>query len=63
MPRSRILQEMHETARALHTAGVLSETTLRDFDHVCLSPVHAHIYQSDPDSVPSQVVPYREKVG
>jgi putative transcriptional regulator len=41
MARSRILQEMHETARGLHAAGIFSDTTMRDFDKVCLSPVHA----------------------
>ena len=41
MAKSRILHEVHETARGLHAAGVLSDTTMRDFDKVCLSPVHA----------------------
>jgi putative transcriptional regulator len=41
MAKSRILQEVHETARGLHAAGVFSDTTMRDFDKVCLSPVHA----------------------
>ena len=40
MAQSRILQEMHETARGLHAAGVFLDTTMRDFDKVCLSPVH-----------------------
>ena len=40
MAQSRILQEVHETARGLHAAGVLSDVTMRDFDKVCLSPVH-----------------------
>jgi len=31
---------MHETARGLHAAGVFSDTTMREFDKVCLSPVH-----------------------
>jgi len=41
MAQSRILKEVHETARGLHAAGVLSDMTMRDFDKVCLSPVHA----------------------
>ncbi len=41
MAQSRILREVHETARGLHAAGVLSDMTMRDFDKVCLSPVHA----------------------
>ena len=41
MAKSRILEEVHETARGLHAAGVVSDTTMRDFDKVCLSPVHA----------------------
>ena len=41
MAKSRILHEVHETARGLHAAGVLSDMTMRDFDKVCLSPVHA----------------------
>jgi|SRR5712691_1233932 putative transcriptional regulator len=41
MAKSRILQEMHETARGLYAAGVYSEKTMRDFDKACLSPVHA----------------------
>jgi putative transcriptional regulator len=40
MAKSRILQEVHETARGLHAAGVLSDVTMREFDKVCLSPVH-----------------------
>lgn len=41
MAQSRILQEVHETARGLHTAGVFSDMTMRNFDAVCLRPVHA----------------------
>ena len=40
MAKSRILQEVHETARGLHAAGVMSDVTMREFDKVCLSPVH-----------------------
>ena len=41
MAQSRILREVHETARGLNRAGVFAETTMREFDKVCLSPVHA----------------------
>jgi putative transcriptional regulator len=41
MAKSRILQEVHETARGLHAAGVFSDVTMRDFDKACLSSVHA----------------------
>ena len=41
MARSRILQEVHETARGLHAAGVFADITMRNFDKACLSPVHA----------------------
>ena len=40
MAKSRILREVHENARRLHAAGVVSDITMRDFDKVCLSPVH-----------------------
>lgn len=36
---SRILKEMHETARGMHDAGTLNLTTMREFDALCLSPV------------------------
>ncbi|MBR9904928.1 MAG: DNA-binding transcriptional regulator [Gammaproteobacteria bacterium] len=34
-----ILDMVHETAQDLHTAGVMKETTLREFDALCLPPV------------------------
>lgn len=30
---------VHETAQDLHAAGVMKETTLREFDALCLPPV------------------------
>ncbi len=36
---SPILDAVHETARGLHDAGVMSETTMREFDALCLPPV------------------------
>ncbi|MEX1058259.1 MAG: DNA-binding transcriptional regulator [Natronospirillum sp.] len=34
-----ILDAVHETAQDLHAAGVMKETTLREFDALCLPPV------------------------
>lgn len=36
---SRILDEVHETARGLHRAGVFDAQTMREFDALCLPPV------------------------
>ena len=36
---SRILKEMHKTAKGLHDAGALDATTMREFDALCLPPV------------------------
>ena len=41
MTKSRILAEMHETARGLHRAGALEKQTLREFDALCLPPVRS----------------------
>ena len=38
---SGILEAVHESAKALHDAGVMSETTMKEFDALCLSPRHA----------------------
>src|SRR5215467_4500897 len=40
MTKSRILAEVHETAKGLHDAGVFDTVTMRQFDRLCLSPVH-----------------------
>ena len=37
-----ILDMVHETAQGLHTAGVMKETTLREFDALCLPPIKAY---------------------
>jgi len=34
-----ILDSVHETAQDLHVAGVMKDTTLREFDALCLPPV------------------------
>ena len=33
--KSRILDEMHETARGLHSAGVISKRRMGEFDALC----------------------------
>lgn len=37
-----ILDMVHETASALHQAGHLPETTLKEFDALCLPPVQEY---------------------
>lgn len=37
--KSFILEEMHETAKDLHAAGVMNQVTMREFDRLCLPPV------------------------
>jgi putative transcriptional regulator len=37
--KSPILAAVHETAKALHRAGVMDQVTLREFDRLCLPPV------------------------
>jgi putative transcriptional regulator len=34
-----ILEVVHDTAKDLHEAGAMKETTLREFDALCLPPV------------------------
>ncbi len=34
-----ILEVVHDSAKDLHEAGALKETTLREFDALCLPPV------------------------
>lgn len=34
-----ILDMVHDSAKGLHAAGVMKETTLREFDALCLPPV------------------------
>ena len=35
----KILEVVHDSAKDLHKAGVMKETTLREFDALCLPPV------------------------
>lgn len=36
---SDILKAVHETAKGLHKAGAINQTTMRQFDAVCLTTV------------------------
>jgi len=40
MKKSRILKEVYETAKGLHKIGVINTVTMREFDKLCLPPVH-----------------------
>ena len=37
---SGVLRSVHDSAKALRDAGVMSETTMKEFDALCLSPMH-----------------------
>ena len=37
-----ILNNVHETAKGLHRAGVMDGKTMREFDALCLPPVKKH---------------------
>jgi putative transcriptional regulator len=39
MKKSRIIDEMHETARGLQRAGIIDKRTMREFDALCMPPV------------------------
>jgi putative transcriptional regulator len=36
---SKILKELHDTAKDMHRIGTLDTTTMREFDALCLPPV------------------------
>ena len=35
---SKILEAVHDTAKGLHAAGAIDQVTMREFDHLSLSP-------------------------
>jgi putative transcriptional regulator len=39
MKKSRLLSEVHETARGLARIGAIDKLTLRDLDALCLAPI------------------------
>ncbi len=51
--KSRIMGEMHETARGLHGAGLISKRRMGEFDALCRLGVH--------DLVPQQIRSLREQ--
>ena len=36
---SRILKELHDTAKDMHDIGTIDTTTMREFDALCLPPI------------------------
>lgn len=51
--KSRILDEMHETARGLHGAGLISKRRMGEFDALCHLDVH--------EMAPQQIRSLREQ--
>ena len=51
--KSKILDAVHQTATGLHKSGAISVVTMREFDKLCLHPVHA--------LQPEQIKKLREK--
>ena len=39
MANKKLIKAVHETAKDLHQAGVMSEQTMREFDAMCLPPI------------------------
>ena len=58
--KSAILEAVHETAKGLHSAGVMDQLTMREFDRLCLPPIEplepAQIKQIRESSKVSQAV-------
>lgn len=36
---SRMLKELHDTAKDMHDTGTIDTTTMREFDALCLPPI------------------------
>jgi putative transcriptional regulator len=47
--KSRILEEMHETARGLHGAGLISKRRMGEFDALC----HLDVHEMPPQTIKS----------
>ena len=56
-----ILDMVHESAKDLHSAGVMKETTLREFDALCRSPVKIHCSVLAEDAIKAAIKDYKEK--
>jgi len=39
-PASRILEAVHETARGLHSSGLIDKRKMREYDALCLPPIN-----------------------
>ena len=51
--KSKILDAVHQTATGLHKSGTITDVTMREFDKLCLQPVHV--------LEPAQIKKLREK--
>ena len=51
--KSKILDAVHQTATGLHKSGAITDVTMREFDKLCLQPVHV--------LKPAQIKGLREK--
>ena len=51
--RSPLMAAIHETAEGLHQIGVMERTTMREFDHACLTPVKSF--------APEDIIALRER--
>ena len=38
--KSKILDVVHQTAMGLHHSGTIPDVTMREFDKLCLTPIH-----------------------
>jgi putative transcriptional regulator len=38
--KNLILEVVHQTASGLHKSGTIADVTMREFDRLCLKPVH-----------------------
>lgn len=47
--KSRIIKEMHETARGLHKVGLISKRRMREFDALC----HLDVKEMPPQKIKS----------
>jgi len=50
---SKILDAVHQTATGLHKSGTITDVTMREFNKLCLHPVHP--------LQPAQIKKLREK--
>ena len=56
-----ILDMVHDSAKDLHAAGVMKETTLREFDALCLPPVKIHCSVLAEDAIKAAIADYKKK--